>query len=140
MSYVVNITSLPLPDNEEEAWDCLVEIDAANEGTFGTPGPKMEELYRRLSKRYPCITEATESPWCDGPLLDNFGRDIATIGVIYSRATEAMLFIIEVATQLGCTVLDGQDDKIYRPVNWQPAIPSSADSEQRERRPWWKIW
>jgi hypothetical protein len=143
MSYFVTITSLPLPDNDEEAWDRLVEIDQANEGTFGTPGPEMEKLYRRLSERFPCIIDAPESPWSDGPLRNNFGRDMATVGISNSRVEEALPFVIETATEMGCTVLDGTDERIHRPAGWRP--PSVVErathsGPAQQRRPWWKLW
>jgi hypothetical protein len=103
----------------------------------------MEKLYRQLSERFPCITEEPDSPWSDGPLRDNFGRDMATVGISYSRVEATLPFVIESATQMGCTVLDGTDEKIHRPVGWSP----SPDNETRttleqspEQRPWWKVW
>ena len=143
MSYVVTITSLPLPDKDEEAWDRFAEIDEANAGTFGSPGPVIEKLYKQLSERYPCINEAPDSPWTDGPLRNNYGRDVAAVGIIYSRVAEVLPFVIETATRLGCTVLDGQDDKIHRPVGWQSSSKTDATLERKQsppRKPWWKIW
>lgn len=143
MSYVVTITSLPLPDNDEEAWERFAEIDEANAGTFGSPGPVIEKLYKQLSDRYPCIIVAPDNPWTDGPLRNNYGRDMAAVGIIYSRVGEVLPFVIETATRLGCAVLDGQDDKIHRPVGWQPSAKADATTEKNQsplRKPWWKIW
>jgi hypothetical protein len=140
VSYVVTITSLPLPDNDDEAWDRLVEIDQANEGTFGTPGAEMEKLYHRLSERFPCIIDAPDSPWSDGPLRNNFGRHMAAVGISYSRVEEALPFVIETATQMGCTVLDGTDETIHRPVGWRPSVTPTDSEPAQPRRPWWRFW
>jgi hypothetical protein len=86
------------------------------------PGDHFVPLYERLVARYPCITtpKGEDSPWSDGPLINNFGKKHAIIGISYSRVGEALPFVVETATQMGFTVYDAQDEKFHRPVSGSP--------------------
>ena len=141
MSWTIEIVCVPVPDDPEEAWAFLEDLrDEAAEREYGAPpSPELEDLYRRLAARYPCITEDPESPWSDGPLINNFGDKIATLGFVKSGMTEALPFVIATATGMGFTVFDAGDEAIHRPKGWQPSVPWST-ALPAEARPWWKFW
>ena len=69
----------------------------------------MRQLYDRLTARYQCITEDSNGPWSDGPLVNNFGQRSATLGISFSRVGEVLPFLVETATAMGFWVLDAQD-------------------------------
>jgi len=120
MSWVVEIVSVPVADEIDDAWEQLAELreeeDAREYGS--APSEPMNELYRRLTARYPCITESPESPWSDGPLINNFGDKLTTVGIIVSQIEQTLPFVVETATEMGFTVFDAGDERIYRPKNW----------------------
>ena len=65
------------------------------------------ELHDQLRARYPCICTLSddrvdeEGVWSDGPLLNDFGRRAAVLGVIYSRVEEVLPFLVHTANDLG---------------------------------------
>jgi hypothetical protein len=75
----------------------------------------LRRLYDRLTLKFPCIMEDPNSPWADGPLINDFGDKLATVGVIVSRMEEALPFVIETATDMGFTVFDAGAEEIFRP-------------------------
>jgi hypothetical protein len=94
----------------------------------------MRELHDRLTERYPCISVDESGPWSDGPLINNFGYNIAVIGLSHSRAHEVVPFIIEAASAMGLSVLDDQDGSLIR--------PGQAHVIKRDASPakWWQVW
>ena len=121
MSWVIEIVSVPVADDTDDAWDQLGELREVEDAReYGTPPSEpMNELYRRLTARYPCITENPESPWSDGPLINNFGDKLTTIGIVGSQLDETLPFVVDTATGMGFTVFDAGDERIYRPKNWR---------------------
>lgn len=140
MSWTIEIVTVPIADDPGEAWAQLEELrEEADEREYGAPpSDELAELYRRLTARYPCIMEDPESPWADGPLINNFGEAIATIGIMTSRIAEALPFVIETATEMGFTVFDAGDERIHRPKGWKPPLAWSIP--KTEPRPWWRFW
>jgi hypothetical protein len=73
------------------------------------------ELHRRLTARFPCICDDENGPWSAGPLINGFGAQIATVGIVGSRIDEVLSFVIETATDMNLCVLDHQAAEIHRP-------------------------
>jgi hypothetical protein len=112
MSYNIDITSEPVPDDDEEAWEML---ETLRDLPDSSPGQHFIPLYEKLTARYPCIMEPNEdSPWSDGPLINNFGQKHALLGLIYQAVDDALPFIIQTANEMGFTVFDEQQDEIHR--------------------------
>jgi hypothetical protein len=141
MSWVIEIADGNFPADTDAAWELLEQLRYKEEQReFGSPpSPRMESLYRELTARYPCITENPESPWSDGPLINDFGDRLAAVGFISSGMNEAFPFVIAKATEMGFTVFDGGDDAIHRPKGWQAPGPDIIDEKFR-LKPWWKFW
>jgi hypothetical protein len=141
MSWTVEIVTVPIADDVERAWVQLEglreEADAREYGA--APSDVLAEFYRRLTVRYPCITVDPDSPWSDGPLINNFGDKVATIGIITPRLPEALPFVIETATDMGLTVFDAGDERIHRPRGWI-ARPAASTPEASAGNPWWRFW
>jgi len=145
VSYSFDITAEPIPDEEPEAWAEIERLRAHEDGlerNYGDPpGDHFLALHQALTARYPCITtpEGEDSPWADGPLIHNFGAKHTVLAISFSRVADALPFIITTATELGFTLFDPQDEKIYRPASWRPSSPP-AEPAPAPTRPWWKIW
>ena len=140
MSWTIDITFEPVPADTERAWELLDRLREEEEKReYGSPpSDRMRELYSRLVAKYPCITEDERSPWADGPLINDFGEKLTTVGVITSRIEDSLPLIIETATDMGFTVFDPGDEAIHRPRGWVAEYP--MDSAQAARKPWWKFW
>lgn len=146
MSWTIEIASGAFSPDDAEAWEELEDLrDEAEEREDGAPpSGDMRALYERLTARYPCIMEDPSSPWSDGPLINNFGDRLTTLGFVSSGMAEAYPFVIATATKMGFTVFDAVDEKIHRPEGWR--APSGgwesqvSDVSPESRRPWWKLW
>jgi hypothetical protein len=146
VSWTIEIASGAFSADEAEAWDELEFLREEDEQReYGTPpSAEMNALYERLTAKYPCITEDPNSPWSDGPLINDFGDKLTTLGFVSSGMAEAYPFVIATATGMGFTVFDAADEKIHRPTGWQPTVPSERTTESssipQSHRPWWKVW
>jgi hypothetical protein len=144
MSWVVEIVIVPVADDPNEAWEQLEELrEEEVQREYSTPpSPPLHELYSRLTARYPCIIEDPNSPWSDGPLINNFGEKIATLGISVSRMTDVLSFVVKTATEMGFTVFDGGDETIHRPQGGKPPAEWSIPKPAPQRRPWTlqKLW
>lgn len=147
MSYVVDILSAEIPASYKEALlvrDALAEardvrLDDGGDARFEEASAEMRELHRRLTARYPCITEDPDGVWADGPLINNFGQRVATLAISFSRVGDALPFLIATATEMGFWVLDAQDEAVHLPGG--AILRANASLERgRSARPWWRFW
>jgi hypothetical protein len=119
MSYSVGIQLGSIPSDPTIAFqqfatqaDALT-IDEQAHPTFVT-------IHDELTARFPCLCEMPDDDiddrvWSDGPLINNFGEQVAVIGFSYSTVETVLPFVIEVAHKHGATVFDGQTSTVYRP-------------------------
>ena len=146
MSWTIEIATGEFSADDVEAWEELESLrDEEDQREYGEPpSADMKVLYDRLTAKYPCIMEDPNSPWSDGPLINNFGDKLATLGFVSSGMADAHPFVIETATELGFTVFDAGDEKIHRPAGWQPPPTkfgsSATETDVPFRRPWWRFW
>lgn len=144
MSYVVDVILVPPPDAWEAALALRQELAEARDARLKTgapvpyerPSEPMKELHRRLTARFPCLNDDPDGPWSDGPLINNFGQRIATLGIVGSRLAEVLPFLIGTANDMGFWVLDGQGAVVHLPggSKLRPAPPLPP------RQPWWRFW
>jgi len=116
MSYNVAICTQPVPPKDADAWAALDDLIQAK----GQTPSVFKELHDRLTAKYPCIStlsddEIDNGVWSDGPLWNNFGNRVAVLGVVYSRATEVLPFVVKSANDLGLIVFDWVGPSIFRP-------------------------
>src|SRR5262245_8593753 len=101
MSYNVAVVIPPVPADDAEAWkavDALVAHQGQRPRVF-------QELHDRLTARYPCMCsvpddQVDDTVWSDGPLINNFLRRAAVLGMSYSRVGEVLPFLVETANDL----------------------------------------
>jgi hypothetical protein len=115
VSYTISIVHVPVPDDDAAAWKLCEQLYEESDPEEPLP-EDVKQLYQTLVARYPCITtdEGEDSPWSDGPLLDNFARTITTLGFISSGGQEPIDFVISTATSMGFTVFDGTSGQLHR--------------------------
>ncbi len=118
MSYTVSITRNDISPNDQIAWQQVEKLD---EQENGESSPDFISLINKLTERYPCICDLPEDDvdegvWSDGPLIDNAGKNITILAIVYSQVDQVLPFLIETANQMGFVVFDYQEEKIYRPI------------------------
>lgn len=117
MSCIISITRTDIPENDDAAWEYLDEL---REKESGESSNDFIYLIKNLMERYPCICDESDVGddrdfiWSDGPLINNAGHNITTLG-LSTMTEEAMPFIIKTANSLGFVVFDEQTGIISRP-------------------------
>jgi len=127
MSYILKIVVPPLPAEDALAWRAADTI-CDNDDDAAPKAPVLVRLHDVLTSVYPCLcSDAAEAPdmddtpWSDGPLINNFGSASAVLGLATDDDDgSAVAFIVAASRTLGLTVLDGQVRKIHRPQVPQP--------------------
>ena len=119
MSYSFAISALPIPDDEDAAWQ-YVENLIANQDGDAQPNPAYLDVIRKLTAVYPCISELNDDElddpiWSDGPLIDNAGHSVTVLGLSTRTVDEVLPKIIEVVVSCDLALLDFQSGQIYRP-------------------------
>jgi hypothetical protein len=147
MSYTIDVLAVQPPLSYREALAVRDAVSDARDAGLGAgpvavfepPSAAMQELHRRLTARYPCITQDPDGPWSDGPLINNFGQHSATLGISYSRVDDVLPFVIGEATTMGFWVFDAQEEAVHLPGGGtlRPEHPPSAGIS---RRAWWQFW
>lgn len=122
MSYALDFVVPSVPNRKGQAWDFLEDLSDRYEDDRGPTNPVLKRLHAVLVERYPCLSSYSdgdprkeECPWADGPLINNFASEMGMVSIKYSRAEEVVPFAVDAALALGITVMDGQNEKIYRP-------------------------
>jgi hypothetical protein len=116
MSYVITIVAPRIAEDDATAWQ---ELDALLETDDAPAAAVFRVLHDQLTARYPCLCslsddEIDDGVWSDGPLINNFGCQVANLGISYSRVDEVLPFLIETANALDLAVLDAQSGYIHR--------------------------
>ena len=146
MSYVIDVVQSCIPSSYADAVDLREEVAEVKTGPisddgeveFEPPSVEMAELHRRLTARYPCIVDDSEGPWSDGPLINNFGQKLATLGICFSRVEEVLPFVIQEATAMGFWVLDQQDEAAHVPGG--AVLRAQAQDDMVPGKRWWQFW
>jgi len=116
MSYNIAIVIPPIPEDDEEAF----RLFKALRSEVGPRPAVFQELHDRLTARYPCSSmmpeaEIDNTVWSDGPIIDNFKRRVAVLGVRYFAGGEQVVaFIVDEAHKLGLSVYDWGSNRVYR--------------------------
>ena len=119
MSYSVGIQLGSIPSDPTIAFEQFNALaDALTIDDH--PSSTFVAIHHDLTARFPCICdlpddEVDDGVWSDGPLINNFGDQVAVIAFSYSTVETVLPFVIEVAHKHGATVFDGQTSTMYRP-------------------------
>ena len=119
MSYSVGLQLGSIPSDSTIAFQqfgTLADVLAIEERA----NPTFVTIHDELTARFPCLCNMPDDDiddrvWSDGPLINNFGEQVAVIGFSYSTVETVLPFVIEVAHKYGATVFDGQTSTIFRP-------------------------
>jgi hypothetical protein len=129
MSYNVTISRNIISPYDDQAW---VDLDKLyeKENSATEQGQDFLDLIEKLKEKFPCISDLPddkidEGVWSDGPLSGNAGKDLTTLGVVYSQVDNAIPFLIKTANECGFVVFDPQTGIISRP----PAPTSNSDKK-----------
>ena len=121
MSYTVDLIVAQLSSRDEDAWAQLNKLREVYYDDERKKAPQLVALHEVLTAKYPCLCSYADddedidnSPWADGPMINNFSHEMGMLAISFSRAAEVVPFIIESANQLGITVADGQTGEIHR--------------------------
>jgi hypothetical protein len=122
MSYLVHVVVPRLPRQPALAWEALENLRQPDEDD-GARDPKLVRLHDTLTQVYPCLSSyraddprIDDCPWSDGPLIDNFGSEVAVLGLAGPNLDEVLPFLVESAGILGLTVLDEQAGAVHEPL------------------------
>ncbi|WP_426212645.1 hypothetical protein [Massilia sp. TWP1-3-3] len=123
MSYIVTVVVPPVPADLSDPWQFPERLRAAG-GDEGPVAPVLRTLHDTITSVYPCLSSYADSddgiddcPWADGPLIDNFGTQMGTIGLTGGdKLKRVASFVRSCASTLGLTVFDEQEGKIGKPM------------------------
>jgi hypothetical protein len=122
MSYTVDLIVGQLPADDEGAWSRIEQLRPSYYADVRSKAPALLALHSALTARYPCLCSLSdndprieESPWADGPMINNFAHEMGMLAILTSKLEEVFPFIVEQAHSLGITVADGQSGEIHRP-------------------------
>jgi hypothetical protein len=137
MSYTVDLIVGPVSANDKKAWEEIKVLRESYYDDAREKAPALVALHSALTVRYPCLCSyadddprVDESPWADGPMINNFSHEMGMLAISFSRADEVVPFIVREANALGITVADGQSGAIFRP----------GTERKTAKKPWWRFW
>jgi hypothetical protein len=112
MSWDLAVWEGPRPATDDEAMATYQRLmDRYQSATvLEPPTPAIAAFVDALLGRYPDITgeEGIDSPWSDGPLIENATGPIFYFGMVFSGVEAAVPFIIEEARQRGLVCFNPQ--------------------------------
>lgn len=130
MSYTVELILNSLPQNSQKAWGEIERLREAYYEDGQKPHNSYREFLKSIQTSYPCLCSyadndpsVEESPWADGPLINNFNHTMGMLAIVFSKVNEVLPFIIETAKRFNITVADAQTGEIYR--NGIEPLPNS---------------
>jgi hypothetical protein len=131
MSYTITITRRTIPANDREAW---IYLDKLHEQEPGTQAEDFLQLLDVFKQQFPCICDLPEKHsdkgvWGDGPLSDNAGENLTTLGIVYTAVDHVLPIITQIAMEYGFAVFDPQTGEIFAldpdmPLPANPSIPN----------------
>lgn len=117
MSYIISITRKDIPKIDKLAWVLLDKLILREKKK--KPKQDFLDLIEKLISKYQCISKLSDDDidngvWSDGPLINNAGHDITTLGLVDNKVDEVLPFIISMANKNGFVVFDKQTNIIHR--------------------------
>jgi hypothetical protein len=115
MAYVLAVWEGARPATDFEA---LAIYDRLSQELDNHPqvaaGPAITAYVHDLLARWPDILdeEGADSPWSDGPLIDNASGPLVVFGMVWSQAAEASTYCVEVAERHGLVCLDPEEGRL----------------------------
>jgi hypothetical protein len=119
MSYDLAVWEGARPKSNDEALSTFEKLyDQHFEVEKSPPSAAIAQYVKAITARYPCMTElpeerVDESPWSDGPIIENASGPIFYFGLSFSRVKEVAPFCAETAHAQGLTCFDPQSGDFY---------------------------
>jgi len=115
---------------DQAFWELLDQMHSRSE----PPTEKIRAYVESLLDLWPDITDerGDDSPWADGPLMNNANGNAIYFSLVFSMAEEASGVVGQLAQQHGLVCYDPQEGAL-RPMDGEDS--SHADGE-RAHRPW----
>jgi hypothetical protein len=129
VSYDLAVWEGPKPPDNEAALrtynELMARMEARREPT--EPTPAIASYVEALLQRWPDITEdaGADSPWSDGPLIDNASGSVFYFGMVFSMADEASEFAAQLARDRGLVCFDPQEGRL-RPAEEGSGAPADV--------------
>lgn len=134
MSYNVTISRNNVSNYDKQAW---AELDALyeKEDLATEQGQDFLDLIEKLKINFPCIcdlqdNEVDDGAWSDGPLSNNAGKDLTTLGVVFSQVDNVIPFLIKTANDNDFVVFDPQTGIISRPKSTKALVDNNSNESQ----------
>ncbi|NPC95976.1 hypothetical protein [Nocardioides sp. zg-DK7169] len=118
MSYDLIVWEGDAPVSDEAARAVFVRLmERAEEDTAAEPTAAIRAYVHALLQRWPDITEdaGEDSPWADGPLVNNASGDAIHFSLVWSAAEEASAYAARVAGEHGLVCYDPQLEALRTP-------------------------
>jgi hypothetical protein len=117
MSYGLAVWEGQRPADDAEARTAFLAVKKLHQGPESTPAaptPAVRRYVEALLEKWPDITEhgGEESPWADGPLIDNASGPLFHFALTSSEAEDVAAFCAELAVDFGLVFLDLQSGRM----------------------------
>jgi hypothetical protein len=134
MSHAYSAYDGPPPRTFEEAMAALEAMETAYEGEQ-PPTASIRAFVDALLARWPDISDeqGEQSPWSDGPMVNNAAGSVIHFGVVYSRLDEAEPFVVETARHHGLVLVDQEEGRVLVPGGIPPRNDELATSQPKRR-------
>ncbi len=112
--------------NDEGAVEAI-HAKMRGEQTAYDPTPAIAAYVAALLRRWPDRGDRLdESPWADAPVINNANGPLFYVGMVYSKAEEAVTFAAELAAKHGLNCFDPQSERLL-------TAPSAHAQSERGR-------
>jgi hypothetical protein len=140
VSYDIAVWVGEQPADDEAAKAQYEALSARDRAESDPPDSRLIDYVTALTQRFPDLTdldddEVDDSPWADGPLIDNVDGTFFYFALTYSGIHEALPFVAQTAKAHGLVCFDPQEDRLV--VAAEPSRPREplrklADRVERE--------
>ena len=128
MSYNITLTRNTVPSDNNKAWKYWEELQKQE---TDEQSEDFLDLIEKFKKKFPCICDLPDDEidngvWSDGPLSNNAGKNLTTLGIVFSAVENVMPFLVETANENNFVVFDHQSGKIFRPKSTANIIKENS--------------
>lgn len=132
MAYVLAVWEGEKPINDAEAMATYDELCEELDRRPELPAsPAITAYVADLLARWPDIMDedGEDSPWSDGPLIDNATGPLIVFGMVWSHADEASTYCVEVAERHGLVCLDPDEGTLRTQASHTRSARTGASGE-----------
>jgi hypothetical protein len=113
MTYGLAVWEGDPPSGDDQAAETFEWLLGEVEESDAPPTPRIRGYVEALLSRWPDLDDdSDDSPWGDGPLMDNAVGGTFLFSVLWSRAEEAVAYCAELAAAHGLVCFDPQEERL----------------------------